>query len=97
MTKNPKHYWKLVRVPSFKTDFEKLNPYGKWLVGKIIESMLQTKDPVRTYCHVTCDEYIPDLYLFGVLDDGVGNKKFGLQIYLDKEKKILFPITICEQ
>lgn len=94
MTKNPKSFWKLGKVSSFKTDFQKLSRYGQWIVGKTIESMLLMKNPARAYHYVRCDDCMDDLYLFGILDDGIGNKGYEIQIYLDKKRKILAPITV---
>ncbi|KFM19613.1 hypothetical protein AAA799P11_00602 [Marine Group I thaumarchaeote SCGC AAA799-P11] len=94
MAKNPKPYWKLGKVPSFKTDFLKLTPYGQWVIGRTIERMLYLKEPQKTYRYTNCDDCMPDLFLFGVLDDGIGNKGLELQIYLDKKRKVLAPITV---
>ena len=94
MTKNPKPYWKLGKISSFKTDFKKLTPYGQWVTGRIIGEMLYLKEPQKTYQYTKCDECIPNLYLFGLLDDGIGNKGLELQIYLDSKRNILAPITV---
>jgi len=94
MVKSPKLFWKLGKIPSFKSDFEKLPPYEKWVVGKTIRSMLYMKDPTRVYRCTICNDCNPVLYLFGILDDGIGNKGFELQISLDKKRKILSPITV---
>jgi len=34
------------------------------------------------------------LLLFGILDDGLGNKGFELQVYLDRNNKTLVPIRV---
>ena len=94
MAKNPKPFWKLGKVSSFRSDFKKLTPYAQWVVGNTIRSMLSVKDPARVYRYTICDDCTPDLYLFGILDDGMGNKGLELQIHLDKKRKILSPITV---
>lgn len=94
MQKNPKQYWKLAKIPSFRTDFQRLSAHHQWIVGKTIDSMLMIKDPARVYEYTRCDECVPDLYLFGVADDGVGNKGVELQIYLHRSKSVLAPITV---
>jgi len=95
MARKPKRYWKLNKIISFKSDFRKLStPYEKWLVGKIIEHMLSVKDPSKVYQFTRCTDCREGLYLFGIKDDGLGNKGLELQVYLDRKKKILSPITV---
>ncbi len=94
MAKNLKPYWKLGKIPSFKTDFKKLTCYEQWVTGKTIGFMLNLKDPKKAYLYTNCDDCVPDLHLFGILDDGIGNKGLELQIYLDEKKNILAPITV---
>src|SRR3989304_9472466 len=94
MERKPKYYWKLGKIPSFKTDFQKLLPYEQWLVDKIITSMRIVKDPSKLYKFSRCDDCIEDLYLFGCGDDGLGNKGIELQVYLDKIRNVLAPITV---
>ena len=36
---------------------------------------------------------MPGMYLFGVVDDGVGNKGVALQIHLDWINRILSPVS----
>ena len=94
MAKNPKPYWKLGKIPDFKIDFRKLSQIDQWIVGKTIENMLYIKAPEKTYRYTNCDECIPELYLFGVKDDGIGNKGLELQIHLDKKTKVLSPVSV---
>lgn len=94
MVRKPKLFWKLNKIPSFKKDFQKLSSYERWRIGKTIETMLYTKDPPKVYQFTKCEDCREGLYLFGILDDGLGNKGFELQVYLDKKKKILSPITV---
>ena len=95
MVRRPKRYWKLNKIISFKSDFQKLSSsYEKWRVGKTLEYMLSMKDPSKVYKFARCDECREGLYLFGIVDDGLGNKGFELQVFLDRKKKILSPITI---
>ncbi|GEM_PF-6290022 len=91
---NPKPYWKLGKIPSFRADFLKLQPYSQWRVSKTILNMLYLKDPTKIYYYTNCDDCLPDLHLFGIQDDGIGNKGIELQIYIDKQKNILAPITV---
>ena len=95
MANNPKFYWKLGKFPDFEKDFRKLDPYPQWITGKIIENMKTVKNPLRAYpLHKKCSDCDDDVYLFGMLDDGLGHKGLELQINLDKKKKILTPITV---
>ena len=56
--------------------------------------MLMMKNPAKAYHYTRCDECTPDLYLFGISDDGFGNKGLELQIHLDKQRNVLAPITV---
>ena len=56
--------------------------------------MVYRKDPTAVYHNEVCDECRPNFYIFGIHDDGVGNKKLTLQIYIDKEEKILYPMSV---
>lgn len=94
MEKNPNFYWKLGKIPSFPPDFQKLTSYEQWIVGKTIEQMRMMKDPSKIYNFTKCVDCMDDLYLFGCVDDGVGNKGIEIQIYLDRTKNVLAPITV---
>jgi hypothetical protein len=56
--------------------------------------MRKTKDPSKVYKFTNCDDCIEDLYLFGCHDDGLGNKGLEIQVYLDRKRKVLSPITV---
>lgn len=94
MVKSPKQYWKLAQIPSFREDFLKLSPYEQWVVGKTLGGMVEMKDPAKVYRFTQCNDCMDDLYLFGLADDGLGNKGIELQVYLDKTKRVLAPITV---
>ena len=87
-------FWKAGRFPHFQTDFFKLSPYEKWVVHHTIEGMTNQRNPIRGREHTTCDDCIPDMYLLGVVDDGLGNKGLVLQIHLDRQTNILTPISV---
>lgn len=86
--------WKRVPLDRFRADFNNLTPYGQWIVTKTLDAMIRHKDPTRVYQNTICDNCVPDLRLFGIQDDGVGNKGLGLLIYLDRERRVLYPISV---
>ena len=55
--------------------------------------MARYKDPTRHYENTACNTD-PNLRLFGIQDDGVGNKGLGLQVYLDRERYVLYPMRV---
>lgn len=86
--------WRRGIFPPFKQDFDKLTPKEQWIVEKIIPAMLHQNDPTQHYQNTICkDCLLDDCYLFGVSDDGGGNKGVALQIHLDRQRKILTPIS----
>ena len=94
MVRSKKLVWKLVPYGRFQSDFLRLDPEGQWIVKNTLDAMVHMKNPAAVYQSEACDECIPDLHLFGVHDDGVGNKKLALLIYLDRERKILCPVSV---
>ena len=49
------------------------------------EGISHYKDPTRIYQNATCNDCIPSLYLFGIANDRVGNRRLKLQIYFDRQ------------
>ena len=43
------------------------------------------KDPTKIYQNVTCNDCIPGLYLCGIANDRVENRRLKLQIYFDRQ------------
>jgi|APSaa5957512535_1039671.scaffolds.fasta_scaffold16658_6 hypothetical protein len=93
---NPKPYWKIGRHPRedvFKARFQKLKPVHQWRVMRTLnDNMRYNKDPTKTYKHEECKECKKGLFLFGVADDGLGNKGVELMVFFDFKKKVLYPI-----
>ena len=94
--KSHKQYWQIGRHPKedvFKTCFLKLKPEHKWRVHHSINNvMLYSKDPVKVIKHKICEECKDGLVLFGLADDGVGNKGVELMVFLNYKKHVLYPI-----
>ena len=85
--------WEERQFNLFQTTFLELSPYEQWVVTHTITSMIRQKDPRRRHEYVTCHDCMPGMYLFGVVDDGVGNKGVALQIHLDWINRILSPVS----
>ena len=49
------------------------------------EGISHYKDPTRIYQNATCDDCIPSLYLFGVANGRIGNRRLKLQICFDRQ------------
>ena len=94
--KNPKRYWKIGRHPKedvFKTCFQKLKLQHQWVLHhELNDGFCYAKDPTRIYNHKVCKECKEGMFLFGIADDGVGNKGVEVMIFLDYKKNILHPI-----
>lgn len=86
--------WRVVRDPEFRTDFRQLDGSGQWIVEKYLDAMVQQRDPTTKYHNVTCDNCNPDTRLFGIQDDGVGNKRLGLLIRFDRQRNVLYPLGV---
>ena len=56
--------------------------------------MIHYKNPTRVYQNTPCVECIPGVYLFGILNDGVGHRKLKLKIYFNKQTGVLYPISV---
>ena len=56
--------------------------------------MARKKDPTKDYENEICCEEDPNWRLFGFYDDGVGNKRLEMLIYLNYEKKIMYPAGV---
>ena len=94
MVSSNKPTWRRIPFPRFYEDFQRLTPYGKWVVGKTLDAMVLKKNPAAIYQNTICDDSVPDLRLFGIQDDGLGNKRLGLLIYIDAERHILCPVAV---
>ncbi len=91
--KAKKIIWDIAKIPSFKKDFTKLSLKEKWVVSQSVNAMRYVKDPSKLFPYPQCDSCPPNMYLFGVSDDGVGNKGLEIQIVIGKETKILYPFN----
>ena len=56
--------------------------------------MRHRKDPTVAYHNEVCFERFPDYHVFGIHDDGVGNKRLALEMHIDKQKKTLHPASV---
>jgi hypothetical protein len=43
------------------------------------------KDPRKIYEYSICHDCPPDFFLFGISDDGLGNKGIEVQVWLDRK------------
>ena len=64
------------------------------MVENTLYYMVRRKNPTATHHNETCDECLRDHYLFGIHDDGIGNKRLGLLIRIDQERKGLYPVAV---
>ncbi len=92
MTKN-KAIWNIAKIPSFRKDFQNLRLVEQWRVSHAINNMRYVKDPTRLYPYPQCDNCPNNMYLFGISDDGVGNKGLEIQIIVSKDTHTLYPFN----
>ena len=64
------------------------------MIGLLLNAMACKKDPTKYYENEICCEEDPNWRLFGTYDDGGGNNRFDLLIYLNDEKKIMRPAGV---
>ena len=91
--KGSKAIWNVAKIPSFKKDFLKLTPKEQWIVGRAINSMRYVKNPARLFPYPQCDHCPENMYLFGVSDDGIGNKGLEIQMIVGKKTHTLYPFN----
>ena len=61
---------------------------SKWRLQHFITNMAQTEKPLNKWNHKTCPTH-KDFHLFGLNDDGLGNKRLEVLVQLDYENKSL--------
>ena len=86
--------WVLNIVDGFLVYYNKLNKRGRWVVDHTLEGMCRQNDPTKFYQNTICDDCIPGMYLFGILDDGLGHKALEMQVHIDKQTRILSPVLV---
>lgn len=94
MTSRNRIWWEVVKSTRFDSDFLELDGRGQWTVDKTLDGMVRCKDPVEVYDGIACDDCMHDTWLFGVQDDGSGNKGLKLQIYINRDRQVLYPVGV---
>jgi len=78
----PKKYWGIRLTTGLKSDFSKLSESDQWRVRNFVRSVVHIKDPVKFYKTTKCPNCPPSVRLFGISDDGLGNKGIEVQVWL---------------
>jgi len=84
-----KIFWELVLTTGFKSNFSKLNELDKWRVRFFIRNVAHFKDPTKFYNTTKCKKCPHSVLLFGISDDGIGNKGIEVQIWIRNTRKEL--------
>lgn len=87
---HPKLFWSLQFTNGYKKSFRSLSENDKWRVRGFIRNIVNVKEPTLVYQHTVCKECPPDFYLFGLSDDGLGNKGIENQVWINRKEKIIW-------
>ncbi len=66
----------------------KISDLSVWRLQYFIKNLVNSENPLDKWNHTTCDLY-KDFHLFGLNDDGLGNKQLEIVIQVDFENKML--------
>lgn len=80
-----KIFWQPRFTKGFKTSFKELCPTEKWRIMGFIRNIAITEKPTEMYAHTPCEKCPPNFFLFGISDDGLGNKGIEIQVWLDEK------------
>ncbi len=90
-----KLFWKLI---IYDNDFlsslsnpGEISDLSKWRLQYFVKNLVETNSPLSKWHHETCPTH-KSFHLFGLNDDGLGNKKLEILIQLDFDTKTL---TFC--
>jgi hypothetical protein len=78
-----KIFWSLQFTNGFKKAYTNLGHLEQWRVKGFIQNVVLIKEPTEVYHHTPCEDCPPDFHLFGLSDDGLGNKGIEIQIWLN--------------
>lgn len=90
MTSSSSPIWEWVSTSDFSKDFKQLDRKERWIADKHLNAMLCDPNPLASREYKVCNECVPESHLFGINDDGGGNKRLGLLIHFNWERKTLF-------
>lgn len=88
-------FWKLIIYDddflSSLSNGSEISDLSKWRLQYFIKNLVETNNPLLKWHHETCPTH-KSFHLFGLNDDGLGNKKLEILIQLDFDTKTL---TFC--
>lgn len=84
-----KIYWKIQFTTGFKKSYLNLSEKDKWRAKHFLNEIRYVKDPRRHYSYTVCKKCPPSYCLFGVGDDGLGNKGIEVLIIMAKNNVLL--------
>ncbi len=90
--KNRRVFWDLQLTKGFKKSYGKLSLKDKWVVTHFLNHIRYLKDPKKHYEYQTCKDCPPNYCLFGVSDDGLGNKSVSVLIII-QDKTLVGIVT----
>ena len=82
-------FWAIELTIGFKNDFLKLNDKDMWRVSGFLRNVVYANDPTEMYEITECADCPPSVVLFGLSDDGLGNKGIEIQVWINKKFNIL--------
>ena len=89
-------FWVSIKyLDEFLVEKEKISDLSKWRLEYFIKNIAQTDSPLDKWMHETCHNHT-DFHLFGLNDDGLGNKRLELLLQLDFENRTIGFCMITE-
>ena len=84
-------FWKIIKFdPDFSKTFKnnEISDLGRWRFSCFFKTIINSKNPLKIWYHKTCSSYTA-FHLFGLNDDGGGNKRLEVVVKLDFESRML--------
>lgn len=86
----PKLFWSIQFTRGFQAAFHDLSDLDQWRAKGFIRNIVFMKNPPAVYNYTKCKKCPPDFYLFGISDDGLGNKGIEFQVWLHRKSNTLW-------
>jgi len=88
-------FWKIIKYDAdFLNSLEnsgEISDLSKWRLQYFIKNLADEDNPLKIWNHQTCPTH-KEFHIFGLNDDGLGNKQLEVLIQLDFDNKTL---TFC--
>ena len=86
---SPKIFWSVRFTTGFHKSFKILCPLDMWRIEGFIRNIVYLKDPRKIHYYTICHDCPPQIALFGISDDGLGNKGIEILTWIDDKSKMI--------